>query len=470
MKSEVNKIISVFFPGIHKNAFRFNLLTSLGFSFLSFWYVLSYGSLALKTIATDGRAFYFAAATQSLVQGRFDVPDGYLAGMGGECLNYGEKCLGYFGLTPSLIRVPLYMLSFSIASLGSALFILIAYGIYLTIIYKIFSSAKSSHEKNQGIVGFITGLTLGFSPVFFLAGRTYLYEEAIIWSVVFSLLVILMLLRYQEFMKPKYLVLSVTFSFLALHSRVTSGIGCILAISIFLFFHHSKKTVSKNLFYLTLSSTLGVFASYFILNKFKFGTFLPDIVKYHGGILANPTRADFYTQNSQFDLQRFPLLFLDYFLPVLNAYPGELVYSPGQYSFQFFGLSLSANSLEQSEYFSPLPNTYPLLFLFGVIGMYLLIRKKDFQNFWIIGFILPVAINCILISATQRYLSDFVPLFVVLSFLAIRKLDFHGLFLRIAIVLMCCFQVVSAYQITISFWNYSKDRPAEFVNLFGAKE
>ena len=470
MKNEVGEVLSVFFPGIYKNAFRFNLLISLGFSFLSFWYVLSYGSLALNTIATDGRAFYFAAATQSLVEGRFDVAPDYLAGMGGECLNYNGKCLGYFGMTPSLIRIPIYIVGFTISSLGSALFVLLAYGVYLVTLYKIFTIPKLLVKNNKAIVGMFVGLTFGFSPVFFLAGRTYLYEEATIWSVVFSLLVILMLLRYQQFMKPRYLVLSVIFSFFALHSRVPSGIGCMLAISMFLFYHYGKKIVSNSLFYLTLSGTLGAFASFFILNNFKFGTFLPDIVNYHGGILANPARTEFYTQNSQFDIQRFPLLFLDYFFPVLNAYPGELVYSPGQYSFQFFGLSLSANSLEQSEYFSPLPNTYPLLFFFGVIGVYLLIRKKDFQNFWIIGFFFPVALNCILISATQRYLSDFVPLFVVLGFIAVQNLNFHGLYLRIAVLLMCCFQVVSSYQITISFWNYSKDRPAEFVNLFGAEE
>jgi hypothetical protein len=470
MKNKVRNVLSILFPEIYKNAFRFNLLMSLGFSFLSFWYVLSYGSLALKTIATDGRAYYFAAATQSLLQGRFDVPDGYLAGMGGECLNYSGKCLGYFGLTPSLIRVPLYLLGFPITSLGSASFILIAYGIYLAIIYKIFSLAKITHKKNHGFVGFIIGLTFGFSPVFFLAGRTYLYEEAIIWSVVFSLLVILMLLRYQQFVQPKFLGLSVIFCFLALHSRVTAGMGCILGFSFFILYNHSKKALSNKLFFLTISASLATLASFFVLNKVKFGDFLPDILNHHGGILASPLRTEFYTQNSQFDFNRFPLMFLDYFFPVINAYPGELVYSPSEYSFKFFRFSISANSLEQSEYFSPFPNTYPLLFLFGAIGLFLLIRRIDIQNFWILGFIFPIAINCILISATQRYIADFVPLFVILGYLAFQSLNLDNLYVRIAVLFLCCFQVVSAYQITISFWNYSKDRPIEFVNLPGAKE
>jgi hypothetical protein len=470
MKNEVKEVLSVFFPEIYKNAFRFNLLMSLGFGFLSFWYVLSYGSLALKTIATDGRAFYFAAAAQSLVQGRFDVPDGYLAGMGGECLNYSGKCLGYFGLTPSLIRVPLYMLGFSIASLGSALFMLVAYGIYLAIIYKIFSLTKKSHKRNHGFVGLMVGLTFGFSPVFFLSGRTYLYEEAIIWSVVFSLLVILMLLRYQHFVQPKFLGYSVIFSFFAIHSRVTAGIGCILGLSFFIFYHYRKKTLSNKLFFLTLSGTFVTFASFFVLNKLKFGAYLPDILNNHGGILANPKRTEFFAQNSQFDIHRFPLLFLDYFFPVINAYPGELVYSPGEYSFKFFGFSISANSLEQSEYFSPFPNTYPLLFLFGVIGLFLLIRGKDIQNFWILGFFFPIAINCILISATQRYISDFVPLFVILGYIAFQSLNLDSIYIRIAVLFLCCFQIVSSFQITISFWNYSKDRPVEFLNLPGAKE
>lgn len=470
MNNTKRKNFSIFFSKNFKNAFRFSLLTSLGFSFLSFWYVLSYGSFTLKTIATDGRAFYFAAAAQSLVEGRFDVPDGYLAGMGGECLNYNGKCLGYFGLTPSLIRVPFYVAGFTISSLGSALGIMIAYGVYLLTVYKILTMVKLVEKNNKAIVGLSVGFTFGFSPVFFLAGRTYLYEEVIIWSVVFSLLVILMLLQYKQSMKPRFLGLSVIFAFFALHSRVTAGIGCIVAISIFLFFHRGKKQVSNKQFYLTLSGIWSTFASFFILNKFKFGAFLPDIVNHHGGILASPARTEFYAQNAQFDLQRFYLLFLDYFFPVLNANPGELVYSPGQYSFQFFGLSISADTLEQSEYFSPLPNTYPLLFLFGVIGCYFLIRRKNFQNFWIVGFFLPVAFNCILISATQRYLSDFVPLFVILGFFAIQNLNFQRLYLRTAIILMCCFQVVSAYQITISFWNISKDRPAEFVNLFGAED
>ncbi len=73
--------------------------------------MLSYGTFTFKTLATDGRAFYFSQSMWQILNGHLDVPLAYLAAndltkQTGECLIYSNKCYAYYGLTPSILRLP----------------------------------------------------------------------------------------------------------------------------------------------------------------------------------------------------------------------------------------------------------------------------------------------------------------------------------------------------------------------------
>ena len=51
-----------------------------------------------------GSAFYFWSQARSLVRGQLSVqtpPQWWI-----ECFTIGEKCYGYFGVTPSILRIP----------------------------------------------------------------------------------------------------------------------------------------------------------------------------------------------------------------------------------------------------------------------------------------------------------------------------------------------------------------------------
>jgi hypothetical protein len=51
----------------------------------------------------DGRTHYYTAEAIALLHGHFYVRDTFLDG---ECFHLHGRCYGYFGLTPSLLRLP----------------------------------------------------------------------------------------------------------------------------------------------------------------------------------------------------------------------------------------------------------------------------------------------------------------------------------------------------------------------------
>lgn len=136
---------------------------------------------------TGSRLHYYTFAAMSLLHGRLDVPEAALAG---ECFLIRGRCYGYFGITPSLLRLPVALVagdrSFSnhveifFFALG---FAVVVAGVLWLARQLVAAWAAPATTPRLRIVGFIVASSIAASPLLFLASRPLVYEEAILWGV-----------------------------------------------------------------------------------------------------------------------------------------------------------------------------------------------------------------------------------------------------------------------------------------------
>lgn len=435
-----------------------------------FWYLQSYGTFSLRNFSSTGRSQYFYAQALSIIHFRWDVNPLYLEGWSGECLQYGGHCTGYYGIFPSIIRIPgalifgwhhefgsVYLLgSYAVFILGSLLFLKELYSRFLSYELDLFTYSI-----------FVSLLT--FSPVTFLAIRGYMYEEAILWGVGLLLLTIFFLLKYEKTGSLNWFACGLVSATGSLHSRVVEGVGafviCILIWSI-----TNRKSIRAMIGGLTAILFAG--SSYLVINLLKFGVIAPSM-RMHGGYLGNPTRLALVNRCGDLNLSRIPEELILYLVPHFKLWDISPTYSPGNYVFRFLSWQISNNCIENTEYFSPLPKLYPLLFCLGFFGALFWIRNN--RN-WVLGTIcvglgLNIIVICSSLGMTQRYLADIFPFFLVLSaygLLNLRLLN-KGKLWHIFCVLFLLIQFLTFYGSTISFWNHWRDRPNEYTNLPFAK-
>jgi hypothetical protein len=448
--------------------YKYALSRCLAFGYFVFFLVQSYGTFIFGTISNDGRAFYYAAEARSILHGRLNVDPSFLAG-GGECFYNHGKCFGYFGIFPSVLRVPFEILGFPNSALGTGPFMLAAYFIFIYASYKIaLLLRKEIESKHSAFQGIVIGLLISFSPVFFLAGREYVYEEAIMWAVAFSMLTVLMLLTYVKSMKQKYLYLGILFSLFTLHSRVSCGAATVLSSVIVIFCLAYRRNLEWKNAFRALSTCALASSTYLIINFLKFSAIEPSIVKQHGGVMSKFSRTLFYTTYPQFSLGRIPVLLLDYFFPSFNSKNFFFTHTPNNYNFHLLGLSISAKSVEQSEYFSPIGFTYIMLFTFSIIGIFKLRGKwKSEREFVLLicCFASSVLLDCSFIGATERYEADFVPFLLILAMFGFLTSSINSKLLMATVFIMGAIQIVMTYYTTLDYWKYSPDRPAEILHL-----
>jgi hypothetical protein len=157
--------------------------------------------------------FYFAQA-QALVHGHLNVPPSQLPS---ECWVHLGRCYGYFGLTASILRVPLLPLMNStnrgLTAVYMALALTLAVGSAVAVASLVL--ATTPRTPLLDLVRVVLVVSLGPASVILMTARPAVYEEAIAWSVGFGVLAIFCFLRWWKdrnwgwaLMVPVTLVLS----------------------------------------------------------------------------------------------------------------------------------------------------------------------------------------------------------------------------------------------------------------------
>jgi hypothetical protein len=161
--------------------------------------------------------FFFAQAT-ALIHGHLNVPPDQLPG---ECFVVHGQCFGYFGLTPSLLRVPflpiLNATGRSFDPVFIALALTLAAGSAAAIAARLLAAVKVPRAPALALV-----LSVGPASVLVLITRPAVYEEAIAWSVGLGLLGVWAFLRWWERPERRWLALAVVALALSADSRPTT--------------------------------------------------------------------------------------------------------------------------------------------------------------------------------------------------------------------------------------------------------
>ena len=136
-------------------------------------------------------AGFFQSQAASMLHGRLDVkPDAII----GECFERNGRCYGYFGVTPSLLRVPviglLRYLRSGLTPVYLCVAVMLAYWAALQMLQRSLRESPDAAQSPDFAVCYliIGALALGPGGSLLFVSRSAVYEEAIAWGVAFVLL------------------------------------------------------------------------------------------------------------------------------------------------------------------------------------------------------------------------------------------------------------------------------------------
>lgn len=166
-----------------------------------------------------GSSRFFSAQMHAMLHGRLDVAHTSLPG---ECFVRGTRCFGYFGLTPSLLRLPLALLgSRSFTPVYVAVAIVLACAVVADLVGGAVDAAVVSGRSRWTLWALLTApLCAGL----LLTSRPFVYDEAVAWAVAFALLGVRSIVRWLSGHRRLDAILAVVWWTAAASSRPTQMI------------------------------------------------------------------------------------------------------------------------------------------------------------------------------------------------------------------------------------------------------
>lgn len=176
---------------------------------------------------------FFDSQARSILNGRLDVPP---MDVGLEAIEYKGRYYGYFGLTPSLVRVVVNSVLGNSLSWTRIFVLVYCFGTLILswLILDFFLKRAGIDPSARGkalVYVFLAALGLG-SVNLFIASSSAIYHEALACACFFGLLSYLFIFRYNENESPRTLAAAFVFAFLAAHARPFAGFGALFVISV----------------------------------------------------------------------------------------------------------------------------------------------------------------------------------------------------------------------------------------------
>lgn len=189
---------------------------------------------AFRPFATQDH--FFTAQADALLRGRLWVDPGSLKpGQVDECWYIAGRCYGYFGLTPSLLRIPVLLVvgdtTMSLAPILIPLAAGIAFGSSLDLCRQL---AAPMRGRLRGVIFMCSAaVTLGPGSLLVLLADPYVYQEAIVWSLAFVALAVNFFWRWLRRGNPRRLGFSLLCCVLAAGARPTTlAVGVAMGIAV----------------------------------------------------------------------------------------------------------------------------------------------------------------------------------------------------------------------------------------------
>ena len=189
-------------------------------AFLAFFYMTTKGTWnpAYQQPQEGFASNFFYAQALAIVHGHLNVSPSQLPG---ECFFKDGRCYGYFGLTPSLLRIPFLPILDLVGNGLTPVFLSVA--LTFAVVCMLWSfRLLIGHlvERPVAFIGFV-GLALGPSGILLQIARPTVYEEAIAWAVAFCCLAFYCFLRWWAAPSMRWLVVLGAALVLGANSRPT---------------------------------------------------------------------------------------------------------------------------------------------------------------------------------------------------------------------------------------------------------
>ncbi len=360
---------------------------------------------------------FFTAQADALIRGRLWVDPKSMDTVS-ECWYNAGKCYGYFGLTPSLLRIPILLVIGSTTQ-SFAIFMIplaagLAFGASLDLCRQF---AKPMAQQVRGAVFMcVAALTLGPGSVLILLADPWVYQEAIVWSIAGVMLAVNFYWRWLHSNNTRYLALAVVFCIFAASARPTTLlVGVVLGVAV-LVAHRQHMSLRSNVAVgavgLIVLPALFSFGALFL----KFGQPSPPADKYRNPTGMEVQRVNPCDHGFENHPKFLPTNLFAYFRPdavrLYKDWPNvrfrfNICDGPNHPTY-LWPLKVGDMYVEKT---TSLTDTMPIPVLAAGIASYAAVRRRKAKELAVLA---AVATIGLMVSSTfamtSRYLGDFYPL------------------------------------------------------------
>ena len=403
---------------------------------IAFSWVLTSGNFSF--IYPDAFGAFYDFQAQSLLAGRWDVPE---EALGGEAFKVGGKIYGYFGPTPALLRVPFVLtgLGFGLLTRSFLLsyFVAVLFGTYALLRHVTRLMRGADASPAPGLVLLALCATGFGSTLLFLASRAYGYHEALlcgvataVWSGYFSL-------RHLATPATRWWVTALVLGTLSVQARPPTGLFALCLLGAVALVQLVAQRSTRSGWRTPL--TVGVLAVAGLMSLqgvayLKFGTFDGAPLQYH--VQYTPERI------AQFDGKKFHLANLPTNLAAYVSSPGFIV-SPRFPYFRFKPVVADRSSakIDIHEPAAAIPGAMAGLVVLTAFGC---ASCFGFQScrppMVVVGLATLPLLTCLLTFAaiSHRYTADFCPPLIIAAMFGVAFIDAKTGIRRVAAIVCVC--------------------------------
>jgi len=370
---------------------------------------------------TSGVDSFYTAQADALIRGRLWVDPNLMPSFFSECWYSAGKCYGYFGLTPSLLRLPILLVIGSTTQ-SFAIFMVplaagLAFGASLDLCRQF---ARPMERQTRGAVFMcVAAFTLGPGSVLILLADPWLYQEAIVWSIAGVMLAVNFFWRWLNSKNRRYLTLSVVFCIFAAGARPTTVlVGAVLGIAV-LIAHREHLSLRSNVAVAAVGLiVLPALFSFGVL-FLKFGQPSPPPNGYR-----NPTGMEVeLTKTCGHGFENHPKFLPTNLLAYFRPDSVRLYKDWPNVRFRFNGC-VGPNTptylwpLKEGDMYAEkttsLSNTMPFPLLAVGVASYAAVRRKRTKELAVLAAVATIGLLASsTVGMTSRYLGDFYPLLAI---------------------------------------------------------
>jgi len=362
--------------------------------------------------------YFFTAQTDALIRGRLWVDPKSMDTVL-ECYYSAGKCYGYFGLTPSLLRLPILLVIGSTTQSFTIFMIPVAAGVAFGASLDLCRQfARPMERQTRGAVFMcVAALTLGPGSVLILLADPFLYQEAIVWSIAGVMLAVNFFWRWLHSNNKRYLTISIVFCIFAAGARPTTVlVGAVLGIAVLIAHRHRlslRSNVTVAAVGLIVLPALFSFGVLFL----KFGQPSPPPNEYR-----NPTGMEVeLTKTCDHVFENHPKFLPTNLLAYFRPDSVRLYKDWPNVRFRFTNFCMGPDGptyvwpLEEGDMYAEkttsLTDTMPIPLLAAGIASYAAVRRRRTKELAVLAAVATSGlIASTLFAMTSRYLGDFYPL------------------------------------------------------------